>query len=189
MSRRKRFLRTVSAALVAGAVAATVVVASGGSGEGAAVSAAKKGFTPGKIAGKWIGEWENTTFGSKGAIRANVQAKPGNKMGLLADFGGNVFGCEDPKGVPQTLSKGSGKNTWSASGFRLFKPKSPVFGELTLNYNFNTKALTGSGKAPPCNQSITFTIDGKLTPTTLTATVNIDLGFQTAVSKLSAKKQ
>lgn len=189
MSRRTRFLTMVLAALAAGGVAAGLVVASGDSpGGDASASARKGGFAPGKIAGKWTGKWENVTFGSEGSIRANVQAKPGNKMLLLADFGGNVFGCTDPKGAPVTLPKGSGKNSWNASGFRLSR-QGKALGKLTLTYNFKSKSLKGSGSAPPCNPSIAYTIEGTLTPTRFNATVKIDLSGQTATSKLSAKKQ
>lgn len=188
MRRRTKLLTAVLTVAAVGAAAASLVVASGGpSGEGASASA-KGGFTPGKIAGKWIGSWENTTFGSKGSIRANVQVKPQNKMLLLADFGGFVFGCPDPPAAPVTLPKGTGKNTWSSSGFRVSK-QTQAFGKLNLTYNFKSKSFTGSGSAPPCNPSITYTIDGKLTPTSFEATVQIDLGQQTATSKLSAKKQ
>lgn len=188
MRRRTKLLTAVLTVAALGAVAASLVVASGGPSGGGASASAKGGFTPAKIAGKWIGSWENITFGSKGSIRANVQVKPQNKMLLLADFGGNVFGCADPKGAPVTLPKGSGPNSWNASGFRLSK-QGQALGKLTLNYNFKSRALKGSGAAPPCNPSITYTIDGRLTPTSFEATVQIDLGSQTATSKLSAKKQ
>lgn len=188
MRRKTRLLAAVLGALLAGAVATTLVAASGDSPDRGASDSKISGFAPGKIAGKWTGSWENTTFGSQGSIRANVQAKPRNKLLLLADFGGNVFGCQDPTGAPVTLPKGSSKNSWNASGFRLSR-QTKAFGKLTLTYNFKSKSFKGSGSAPPCNPSITFTIDGKLTPSSFNATVEIDLGQQTATSKLSAKKQ
>lgn len=189
MSRRTRFLTLALAALTAGAVAATLVAASGGSPDGDASASAKRGgFKPGKIAGKWTGEWENTTFGSKGSIRANVRAKPRDRLFLLADFGGAVFGCQDPSAAPATLPKGGGKNGWNAAGFRLSK-QTQAFGRLNIVYNFKSKSFRGSGSAPPCNPSIAFTIAGKLTPARFEATVEIDLGGQTATSKLSAKKR
>lgn len=188
MRRRARLLTAVFAAMALGAVAASLVVASGGSSGDSASASAKGGFTPAKIAGKWIGSWENTTFGSTGSIRANVQVKPQSKLLLLADFGGMVFGCSDPPAAPVTLPKGSGKNSWNAGGFRLSK-QTQAFGKLTITYDFKAKSFKGSGSAPPCNPSITYTIDGRLTPTSFNATVRIDLGQQTATSKLSAKKQ
>lgn len=188
MRRRTRLLTAVLAVLAAGAIATTLVAASGSSPNQGASDSKIAGFAPGKIAGKWIGGWENTTFGSQGSIRANVQAKPQNKLLLLADFGGFVFGCSDPPAAPVTLPKGSGKNSWNASGFRLSK-QTQAFGKLTIAYNFKSKSFKGSGSAPPCNPSIAYTIDGRLTPSSFNATVEIDLGQQTATSKLSAKKQ
>ena len=189
MSRRARFLTVILCALVAGAMAATFVFASGDSGAGASKAKKASGFTPAKIAGKWTGTWKNTTFGSEGSIRANVQAKPQNKMLLLADFGGNVFGCEDPGSAPSTLPKKPGANGWDRNGFRLSK-QTKALGRLTLTYNFRSKSFTGSGTAPPCRPEISYTIDGRLTPSKLEATVQIDLGGgQTATSELSATKQ
>jgi hypothetical protein len=189
MSRRARFLTAILCVLVAGAMAATFVFASGDSGAGASKARKASGFTPAKIAGKWTGTWRNTTFGSEGSIRANAQAKPRNKMLLLADFGGNVFGCSDPASAPSILPKKAGANGWDSKGFRLSK-QTKALGRLTLTYNFKTKSLTGSGTAPPCRPEISYTITGKLTPFKLTATVQIDLGGgQTATSELSATKQ
>jgi hypothetical protein len=190
MSRRTRFLTSTLCVLVTGAVAATFVLASGDPGAGASKVKKARGFTPGKIAGKWTGTWRNTTFGSEGSIRANVQAKPRGKMLLLADFGGFVFGCPDPPAAPVTLSKGRGKNSWNANGFRFSRRQTQAFGELTIVYNFRSKSFKGSGSAPPCNPDIAYTIDGKLTPSSFGATVEIDLGAgQHATSELSAKKR
>jgi hypothetical protein len=189
MSRRTRFPTVVLAVLTAAALAATLVATSSGSpGDGAATSAKRGGFKPGKIAGKWTGQWRNTTFGSKGSIRANVRVKPGRKLSVLADFGGNVFGCPDPPAAPATLRRGGGKNGWNAAGFRISK-KTRAFGKLNLVYRFKDRSLKGSGSAPPCNPTITYKINGKLTPSRLKATVKIDLGGQTATSKLTAKKR
>jgi hypothetical protein len=182
MRRRTQVLTTVSCALV---VVASLVAVAGGD---VASTSAKRGFTPGKIGGKWTGAWRNLTFGSTGSIRANVRVKK-RKMVVLADFGGLVFGCEDPPATaPVTLRRGKGKNSWNAKGFRL-SATTKAFGKLSLNYNFRKKTIRGKGAAPPCNPSISYTVKGKLTPSRFNATVNIDLGGQKATSKLSAKKR
>ena len=186
MRGRRRIAAAILCALAAIAVVAALVATSGGAASGPA-SASKSGFTPSKIAGKWVGTWENTTFHSSGDVRANIQSKPGNKMVVLIDFSGNVFGCPDPTGTPQTLKKGKGKNHWNSSGFVLSKG-TPVFGQLSLTYKFSKKTLKGSGSAPPCNSTITYTLEGKLTPKKLNATVAIDLGSQNATSVISATK-
>lgn len=187
MSRRLKLLAVVLGALST-SLAVSLVAAAGGSPDVGASASKRSGFAPGKIAGKWTGSWRNTTFGSQGSIRANVQRKPGGKLLLLVDFGGLVFGCSDPPAAPVTLRRGSGDNRWNAKGFRI-STKTEAFGEVTIVYNFRSKSFKGRGSAPPCNPSITYTIAGKLTPSRFAATVKIDLGAQTATSKLSAKKR
>ena len=119
MSRRARFLTAILCLLVAGAMAATFVFASGDSGADASKAKKASGFTPAKIAGKWIGAWKNITFGSEGSIRANVQAKPQNKMLLLADFGGTSSAARTPprRRRPCRRSPASTAGTETASGF------------------------------------------------------------------------
>lgn len=190
MPRRNRLLLTIVAALLLGAGAAGIVLASSGSGGGSnQAQASGGGFTPGKIKGKWTGTWRNITFNSNGSIRANVRVKsPGPKLIPLVDFGGNVFGCSNPPADIVTLTKGSGNNHWNRSGFKISK-FTQAFGKLNLTYNWITKVFKGNGSRPPCNTNITYTVNGKLTGSNFSATVKIDLGAQTATSKLSAKKQ
>ena len=188
MSRRTRFFLAVVATLAVGALAASLVIASGGSG-GATSSKAAKGFTPAKVAGKWTGTWENTKFGSTGEIRVNVKPKSGNKLLFLADFGGLVFGCSDPPAVAVTVPKGKkGPNRWDSSGFRFANKPTQAFGSLSLTYNYRTKSLKGSGSGPPCRPEITYTVEGTLKPAAFSGKVNIDLGTENAITVLSATK-
>jgi hypothetical protein len=187
---RKRLLITVIGALIAGGIAAGIVVASSGSGTGdPSASASGANFTPGKIAGKWTGSWRNLRFNSTGSIRANVQVRSGNRLVPLVDFGGFVFGCQNPGPAVVTLRRGSGKNTWNANGFRVSK-FTQAFGRLNITYDFDTKEFKGSGGRPPCRESITFTINGRLTNSQFNATVINNLGGgQRATSRLSASKR
>ena len=191
MPRSKRIVAVALASLLVAAGTAGIVLASSGSDGGdetASASAAR--FSPSKIKGKWTGQWTNTTFNSSGSIRANIRVRPGGsgpRIVLLIDFGGDVFGCPDPAAAVQSLRKGRGPNTWNAKGFRV-RNTSQAFGKVNITYNFATKVLRGSGSAPPCNPSITYTLRGKLFPKRLSATVQIDLGSQTATAKLTAKK-
>lgn len=192
MSRRARFLTTISAALMAGAVAAAIVVASDGSGGSASASAKTKkaGFTPAKIAGKWTGTWQNTTFGSTGDLRVNVQSKPKNKLLFLIDFGGLVFGCNDPAAVSVTVPKAKkAPNRWDASGFRFANTPTEAFGSLSVYYNFKSKAFTASGSGPTCRPELKYSIEATLRPAGFSGNVNIDLGGgTTATAVLSAAK-
>lgn len=188
MRRTTRLPIAVSAALAVGAFAAALVFASADSPDPLAKKGAG-GFTPAKIKGKWTGGWTNTTFGSTGKIRANVQAKRGNKLVVIADFGGFVFGCEDPPAAIVTLTKGSGPNKWNSKGFKI-KQKTEAFGMLNLTYVFKTKVFKGNGLNPPCRPELTFTLNGKLTGAKFRATVVNDLGGgSTATSKLTAAKR
>lgn len=49
------------------------------------------------LAGEWVGDWRNTTFGSTGAVLAGIRV---DAAGLTAtvtiDLGGAVFGGDDP---------------------------------------------------------------------------------------------
>lgn len=190
MSRRARFLTTISAAVVVAAGAATIVMASSDPSAGAAKAKKAKGFTPAKLSGKWTGEWKNTTFGSAGELRVNVQPKPYKKLLFLIDFGGQVFGCADPAAVAVTVPKAKkGLNRWDASGFRFANKPTDAFGSLSITYNFKTKSFKGSGSAPPCRPEIKFTIDAALTPTGFTGNTAIDLGGgTTATATLTATK-
>lgn len=190
MARRARFLTSTVCVLVAGAVAATLVFASGEPDAGSSAAKKAKGFTPAKLSGKWTGEWKNTTFGSAGELRVNVQPKSGNKMLFLIDFGGLVFGCNDPAAVSITVPKAKkGPNRWDASGFRFANKPTEAFGSLSITYNFKTKSFKGSGSGPPCRPEIKYTIDAKLTPTGFTGNAQIDLGGGgTATSTMTATK-
>ena len=174
MARRARFLTSTLCVLVAGAVAATLVFASGEPGAGSSAVKKAKGFTPAKLAGKWTGEWKNTYFGSAGEMRVSVQPKAGNKLQFLIDFGGLVFGCTDPAAVPITLPKAKkGPNRWDASGFRFANKPTTAFGSLSITYNFKTKSFKGRGSGPPCRPGIKYTIDASLAPTRFTGKADI----------------
>jgi hypothetical protein len=190
MQRRNRLLASIVGVLVAaGAVAAIVAASSSSGGSDPSAGASVAGFTPGKIKGKWTGSWRNTTFGSTGSIRANVQVKDGNKLVPLVDFGGLVFGCQNPDPAVVTLRRGSGNNTWNANGFRVSK-FTQAFGKLNITYDFDNKKFKGTGSRPPCRESISYTINGTLTGSRFNADVNLNLGGgQRAHSTLSARKR
>ncbi|MBI4884034.1 MAG: hypothetical protein HY826_08270 [Actinobacteria bacterium] len=50
-----------------------------------------------EIAGTYVGEWSNTTFGSTGSIDAQFSVDAANATASLTmDLGGNVFGASNP---------------------------------------------------------------------------------------------
>lgn len=148
-------------------------------------------FVPAFIAGAWKGTWHNLTFGSTGpAFIRGKSIGPRNtaKLNFLSDFGGNVFGCSDPKSEGVTLTKGSGANHWNALGFKIVTT-SKALGKLTLTYNNVTKTIAGSGGKPACNPGLTWKVTGKFVGKSFTGTVKIHLpDGSNAVSKLALKK-
>lgn len=60
-------------------------------------AASHSSFTPKAIAGTWTGTWVNKTFGTTGSAKIVAKSLAGDtKLSFLADFGGHVFGCNDP---------------------------------------------------------------------------------------------
>jgi hypothetical protein len=156
----------------------------------AAASVASAPFTPASFAGTWNGTWKNERFLSTGPAKiVATSLAGGTKLRFTADFGGNVFGCADPppESTP-ALTKGTGANHWSATGFQI-KGASKDFGTLTIAYNAKTGALTGSGTNPTCAVGLSWTVTGKFAGKMFTGKVSITLADKsTAVSDLSLTK-
>jgi hypothetical protein len=148
-------------------------------------------FSPNAIAGTWTGTWTNETFGSTGPAKIVAKSLAGNtKLVFTVDFGGNVFGCEDPPAESaKPLTKGTGPGHWNAAGFQV-KGGSKAFGNLTLTYKAATGALTGGGANPTCAMDLQWTVKGRFAGKAFTGTVTIKLarGAQTATSALSLKR-
>ena len=183
-----RKLRVGILALAIAAAATAGVVAVSGADDGAAGDGGAKrgGFKPKDIAGKWTGDWKNTTFGSQGDILANVKVN-GKKFIPIVDFSGNVLGCADPPEDSVTLKKGNGNNKWNSAGFKV-DTSTKAFGDLSLVYHDSNHKITATGNSP-CQPSTTFKMSGKLKSSSFSANVDIDFGGgQGATAKLSAKK-
>lgn len=174
-----------TAAVIAGAVG--VVAVSSGSGDDGTPEKRAKGFAPKDIKGKWTGEWENLTFGSKGDILANVKVS-GKKLTPIVDFSGNVLGCPDPPEDSVTLKKGNGDNKWNSKGFKVDQASNAFGNDFTFAYKHKNNKATASGSSP-CSPQTTFKGDGKLTKKSFSMTVDIDFGSGPgATAELSAKK-
>ncbi len=176
-------------ALVAAGAVTVGVVAVSGADDGGGKAAATNDFTPKTVKGKWTGEWNNTTFGSTGDIFANVKFKQDTEKFIpLLDFSGQVLGCSDPPSDTVTLKEGDGKNKWDEDGFKVVTD-SEAFGDFKFIYKDAGQKVTASGNSP-CNPSTTFTMDGKLTGSKFTGTVDIEFGGGQpgATAKLSAEE-
>ena len=148
-------------------------------------------FSPKTLKGKWRGTWSNLTFGTSGPINATFATRnSGRRLKITLDFGGSVFGCQDPPAASITLPRGRANNRWHSGGFKLVGP-SLAFGQRTITYSHRTRKVTGRGQDPPCAPGLTWTMSGRVSRTykRLTATVNITLpNGQPAVSKLDVRK-
>ena len=184
----RRWTLTILALATAGAVTIGVVAVSGATDSGGKAAAANDDFTPKDLKGKWTGEWNNTTFGSAGDILANLKFKCATeKFTPLVDFSGNVLGCPDPPADSVTLKEGNGKNKWDEDGFKVVTD-TEAFGDLTFKYKDAGHSVTASGNSP-CDPSTTFTMDGKLTGSKFSGTVDIKFGDGTgATATLGAKE-
>ena len=171
-------MRTIAAA----AVAAIVLILPAGTAGGAT------GFTPKAIKGVYKGTWKNTTFNVEGTFSVTFAAKNKNKvLKISAAVGGTGFGCQTVPSFPAvSLTKGSGKNHWDSTGFRI--KKSGDFGSIDVKY-FGGK-LTGTGKAPPaCAPNVTYKIDGGIRAGSVYGTATINLGSRTAKTTFDAVRQ
>ena len=76
------------------------------------------------MAGKWEGEWNNTTFGSTGASNASAEINPDGTASFTIDLDGFVFGLLNPP-AKKFISK------YDENGIT-FKSQDPLFGNLTI---------------------------------------------------------
>jgi len=170
------------------AVGTGLVLADRSASPGATTAATK--FNPKQLAGKWVGQWRNSTFGSTGAVRGNVKKK-GKRMKVLWDIDGTALGCADPPENKTVLKKGRGANRWNGRKFKAVD-KSDTFGKVTFNYKRRNNKVTGSGGPGglPCSADKTYTFDGKLTNKKLNLDIDIKSnGAPFAKSTMSVGKQ
>jgi hypothetical protein len=154
-------------------------VACGGGGGGGGGGSAS--FNAATYLGVWSGTWNNTTFGSSGAVSVTV-TQTGDTYALQFDMDGNVFGGSNPALESFSASV-------SAVNASLVSLSSSVYGTLTGTLAANG-TLTGSGSAIP-GPVDTFTLTGTWNATTITANVTItfDAGGAGANATATLTKQ
>lgn len=86
------------------------------------------------MAGKWQGQWKNTTFGSTGASNATVQVNEDGTASFTIDVDGLVFGMVNPD--PKIFS-----GTYNDKGI-IIEQKDDLFGDVVI-----TITRTGENKA------------------------------------------
>ncbi|MBT4520771.1 MAG: hypothetical protein HOC23_12270 [Halieaceae bacterium] len=118
--------------------------------------------------GSWSGEWNNTTFGSSGAITMTIAATQDGGLQITSDIDGNVFGMADPPEMTFTvpapsLGDGTFDQTFSFAGNELH-----ITGSMSATGEFSASMdLSSLGMA-------SFEIEGTIRPSSFTATYTVN---------------
>lgn len=118
------------------------------------------------LPGHYLGTWNNTTFASTGAVKADVFVKNGI-VTIVFDAAGSVFGQGDPG--PVLIS-----GPLTAGGVAMSLTNHPLLGNATFNIG-PTGTVTCNGTAVPAPNVDTFTANGSLTGATLSLSGTIGL--------------
>lgn len=87
-----------------------------------------------ELVGTHTGEWNNTTFGTSGAIELTVDVDEATEMALVTlDLGGFVFGGDDPDPIMYELDLSIGSEGFDAYEFT--GGVDDVFGETTMTFD------------------------------------------------------
>lgn len=117
------------------------------------------------FAGGWVGEWNNTTFGSTGEITAAGSLDEGGTGGGLLDIGGMVFGAVDPDTDDFTA-------TYDDDVLTIEKLGDDVFGDVTITITLDgqltmeatnvpdesIESVTGEGTITADQVDVTYTV-------------------------------
>jgi len=118
------------------------------------------------LEGPWTGVWTNTTFGSSGDMKIDVQVdSDAMVMTIGMDLGGNVFGAADPAAEALSIPIGPGAATGT----------SPTLGDwsITVEEGGEFELVTTNLPAIPAGSA---TVTGTITGTTMTAAYEVDFG-------------
>jgi len=157
-------------------------------------------FTPNMWLGNWTGQWNNTTFGSQGAVTFHISANPVSKtLRFTYDINGNVGGFMDPAPI-------SGNGTYGPSG-AVIPVSIPLFGSgtATLNaaggfqlasnsslitsiVNFNATGINNGNNSLSLNYTVAFTGGGSATGTALLQRDSISLSLNETALNSAANK-
>lgn len=131
------------------------------------------------LAGTYLGEWVNQSFGSSGTAALNLSLSPSTGVATLQlDLGGPVLGGSDP---PQDVLLGS-YGPWGAE----LAGSSPTFGELRLEIGSDGRVRGGSDDVPGASVE-TVTFDGIIADGVVSLTYHVDfVGSLEAVGSLVA---
>ena len=112
--------------------------------------------------GSYEGQWNNTTFGSSGAISITIDVDEAAQFAVITlDLGGNVFGAADPDPVVHELDLVSTPDTVDQSD--------ELFGDATATMDLDGHFVLVAPMVPGLG-GLMITIEGDFTPTGFSGT-------------------
>lgn len=114
------------------------------------------------MAGSWVGEWNNLTYGSSGATTAEIEVSDDGTASITFDLDGNVFGLFDPDPITFDIN-------FDVDGVSYAKEGDSVFGDLTLTVSDGTWSITAIAEAA----GIALATEGTLSPESIEATYTV----------------
>ena len=115
-----------------------------------------------KMAGSWVGEWNNLTFGSSGSTTAEIDVREDGTATITFDLNGNVFGLFDPPPLTFEIS-------FDADGLTYEQEGHPLLGDLTLTVGDGAWSLVTVAESA----GIAVGVEGTLSPESIEATYTV----------------
>jgi len=115
-----------------------------------------------KMAGSWVGEWNNLTFGSSGSTTAEIDVREDGTATITFDLNGNVFGLFDPPPITFEIS-------FDADGLTYEQEGHPLLGDLTLTVGDGAWSLVTVAESA----GIALGVEGTLSPESIESTYTV----------------
>ncbi len=114
------------------------------------------------MAGSWVGEWNNLTFGSSGSTTAEIEVREDGTASITFDLNGHVFGLFDPPPITFDIS-------FAADGLTYEQEGHPLLGDLTLTVGDGAWSLVALSEAA----AIALEVEGTLSPDSIESTYTV----------------
>jgi len=115
-----------------------------------------------KMAGSWVGEWNNLTFGSSGSTTAEIDVREDGTATITFVLNGNVFGLFDPPPITFEVS-------FDADGLTYEQEGNSLLGDLTLTVGNGAWSLVAVAESA----GIALGVEGTLSPESIEATYTV----------------
>jgi len=114
------------------------------------------------MAGDWVGEWNNLTYGSSGPPTASIVVREDGTASITFDLDGFVFGLLDPPAITFDMN-------FDADGVVYDKAGDSLFGDLTLTVTADVWTIMAESEAA----FIVLEVEGTLSPDLIDATYTV----------------